>query len=117
MREGYRDNVFQGSYTHPHTHTHSCLLLIVKSPLAITDSRPKVTRSPKEAAIGVATLSGLILKWCERRMTMIMTDPSTTLAMAALPMAEAPRSSMWETARSVPRTMEIMVAKPATTNA
>ena len=90
---------------------------MVKSPLAITDSRPKVTRSPKEAAIGVATLSGLILKWCERRMTMIMTDPSTTLAMAALPMAEAPRSSMWETARSVPRTMEIMVAKPATTNA
>ena len=83
----------------------------------MTDSRPSVTRSPREAAIGVATLSGLILRWCESRMTTIMMEPSTALAMAALPMAEAPRSSMWEPVRSAPRMIEMRVAKPATTRA
>ena len=50
-------------------------------------------------------------------MTTIMMEPSIALAMAALPMAEAPRSSMWEPVRSAPSVMEIRVAKPATTRA
>ena len=67
--------------------------------------------------MGVATLSGLILRQCESRMTPIMMEPSTALAMAALPMAEAARTSMWGGARSPPRRIEMRVARPATISA
>ena len=36
---------------------------------AIHESSPKVIRSPKDAAIGVATLSGLIRHFLDSRMT------------------------------------------------
>ena len=56
-------------------------------------SRANVVRSPREAAIGVATLSGLMLNRRERRMTSTMTRPSTKLARLAVKTELAQRSS------------------------
>ena len=51
---------------------------------ATKERRPRVTRSPRAAAIGVATLSGLTLKCLETRMTGTMTRPRMKLAMLAV---------------------------------
>ena len=81
------------------------------------ESSPSVTKSPRLAAIGVATLSGLIFTRCEIKITMIITEAKTRLAMAALPMAEAARISMCDVARSPPTDIEMRVARPATIRA
>ena len=58
---------------------------------AIQESKAKVVRSPKDAAIGVATLSGLMLIRRESKITAAMTRPSTKLARDAVINALAPR--------------------------
>lgn len=62
---------------------------------AIQESRAKVVRSPSEAAIGVATLSGLMLNRRENRMTPTMTRPRTKLATEAVTRALAQSSRAW----------------------
>lgn len=56
---------------------------------AIQDKRAKVVKSPKEAAIGVATLSGLIFICRDNNMTATITRPSKKLATEAVTKALA----------------------------
>jgi len=43
----------------------------------MSDNNDKVMRSPRDAAIGVATLSGLMPSFLEQTMTKIITTPVT----------------------------------------
>lgn len=51
---------------------------------AIQDKRASVTKSPNDAAIGVATLSGLMFIRLEHSITKTMTIPSRKLAIDAV---------------------------------
>merc|ERR1711994_371026 len=51
---------------------------------ATRESRPRVTRSPRAAAIGVATLSGFTFNFLEAEITITMTKPSVALANDAV---------------------------------
>jgi len=62
---------------------------------AIQDKRAKVVRSPKEAAIGVATLSGLMFIRRDNSMTATITRPSKKLATEAVTKALAHNKSPW----------------------
>lgn len=59
----------------------------------IEESRAKVVRSPNEAAIGVATLSGLIFNRLENRITATITKPNKKLAIDAVTRELAQRSN------------------------
>ena len=80
-----------------------------------------VMRSPRLEAMGVATLSGLILRQWDTITTVIMTLPSKALARHAADILEPPSSrSSWKLVCSPltrPRKREMRVARPATTSA
>ena len=50
----------------------------------IQESKAKVVKSPKDAAIGVATLSGLMFMRLENRITATIITPSRKLAIDAV---------------------------------
>ena len=83
----------------------------------MTERRPRVTRSPSEAAMGVAMLSGLIRIMYEVTTTMIMMVARAALAMEAVLMEDAPRRSMCAMCRSRPNIIDTAVASAATTRA
>lgn len=56
-------------------HGNSVLLARRKNELPMAARIDRVVRSPREAAMGVATLSGLIRHLCERIITVIMMIP------------------------------------------
>ena len=57
----------------------------------IHDSKARVMRSPRLAAIGVATLSGLMLSFLDARITATMTSPRLKEATEAVTRLEAQR--------------------------
>ena len=92
-------------------------LSLLYSPCATMDSSPNVTRSPRLAAKGVATLSGLILRRWEVRMMRIMREAKRAEATEALNTLEDTSNRMWEGLKSCSTTRAMAVAKRATTMA
>ena len=60
--------------------------------LLIADKRASVVRSPRLAAMGVATLSGFMLHFLEQSTTATITEPSIKLANDAVTKLLAQRS-------------------------
>jgi hypothetical protein len=69
--------------------------LILNKAMAIPDRMQRVTRSPRDAAMGVATLSGLMLRGRDRMTMIIITELRRKLAMQAADMLEPPMRKMW----------------------
>lgn len=63
--------------------------------LLIADKSARVVRSPRLAAMGVATLSGLTLHFLENTTTAAMTEPRMRLASVAVTKLLAQRSVAW----------------------
>ena len=87
----------------------------------MTERKVRVIKSPRLAAIGVAMLSGLILRGLEAITIMIMIPPSRTLAKHAADMLAPPTSSkpsvLGCSLLTNPKRREMRVARPATTRA
>lgn len=85
------------------------------------ERKERVMRSPRLDAMGVATLSGLMLRNWEIITTPIITLPSKALARLAADMLEPPSKSRPCIPAccplTKPRNMEMNVARLATTNA
>ena len=87
--------------------------------LLIAESNASVIRSPRLAAMGVATLSGLMLHFFEQIITTTMTEPRMRLASVAVTRLLAHRRVAWWTSKCPSSTQPIptaaMAAKAPTT--
>ena len=94
---------------------------MVYNPWAMYDRKDRVTRSPRLAAMGVATLSGLMLSGRDTITMVTMRLPRTALAKLAADILEPPmRRTSIQPGRAPPinpRATERRVARKATTSA
>ena len=103
------------------THTLNNSPLTLYKPYDMPESMHNVTKSPRLAAIGVATLSGLICSGRDNRTIMIIKELNIALAKHAADILEPPTKRMCVTYKCCPpialSIIEVSVAINATTNA